>query len=881
MKFKQLEVIGFKSFADKTSFYFEDGLTGIVGPNGCGKSNIVEALRWCMGETSAKSLRGSGMEDVIFSGTTSRPSKNLSEVALKLENDNRLPQFKDMPEIEVRRKIEKDKGSKYFLNGREVRAKDVQILFADLSTGPHSPSMVSQGRVGSLVTAKPTDRRAILEEAAGIGGLHVRRHEAELRLTAAENNLKKADDIMKQIENQLKNLLKQAEEATKYKDMSNNIQSLEAKLLYFQSREIESLIFGAQEELSEVEDEISAVNIDKNFNENALKEEGKEIKPLRDENAELNTKLQRLNLEFEQISEEENRAKNEIEKIKKEIKQINIDIDREKQIVNDATSNEKRLSAEKNDILEINQNSSEIEEKANNSYQESLKELNQEQDLLNKLSDKIFSQIGGFDFNLIKNKTDQLSSSIKEVALRLKKLSGENDELDSGAIKNRIDEIQNEFIKMEDLADKINFDLEAAAPQANLNSDTTNALKNEFIEKIKTISELQEKYASRLSKYESIKQEATKRKGRLSIIESEIKNWIDLKENSEKKFLELNERFKENENTLSLEEAKPGSIAEKKGTYVQNIKNIEEDILQINEKLTSKEDSVQSINQKLYDINTTVLGITERKVRAQTIIEGLKEKKKEIELKSLTDFKHPIAELPTFAEIDVDEQVKTSEIENQIQKLKDRRERMGAVNLRADNETQELQDQIDRMMNDRKDLVQGIQKLKSSINDLNEKGRERLLDAFEKVSRKFNDVYTKLFAGGNARLELIESDDPLEAGLELLVSPPGKKLQSITLLSGGEQALTAMALIFAVFLINPSPICILDEVDAPLDDANVTRFCSLLDELSSVTDTKFVVITHHALTMSRMNRLYGVTMAERGVSQLVAVDLEKAEEMVA
>ncbi|MDC1538462.1 AAA family ATPase [Pelagibacteraceae bacterium] len=881
MKFKQLEVIGFKSFADKTSFYFEDGLTGIVGPNGCGKSNIVEALRWCMGETSAKSLRGSGMEDVIFSGTTSRPSKNLSEVALKLENDNRLPQFKDMPEIEVRRKIEKDKGSKYFLNGREVRAKDVQILFADLSTGPHSPSMVSQGRVGSLVTAKPTDRRAILEEAAGIGGLHVRRHEAELRLTAAENNLKKADDIMKQIENQLKNLLKQAEEATKYKDMSNNIQSLEAKLVYFQSQEIEGSILGAQEELSEVEDEISAVNIDKNFNENALKEEGKEIKPLRDENAELNTKLQRLNLEFEQISEEENRAKNEIEKIKKEIKQINIDIDREKQIVNDATSNEKRLSAEKNDILEINQNYSEIEEKANNSYQESLKELNQEQDLLNKLSDKIFSQIGGFDFNLIKNKTDQLSSSIKEVALRLKKLSGENDELDSGAIKNRIDEIQNEFIKMEDLADKINFDLEAAAPQANLNSDTTNALKNEFIEKIKTISELQEKYASRLSKYESIKQEATKRKGRLSIIESEIKNWIDLKENSEKKFLELNERFKENENALSLEEAKPGSIAEKKGTYVQNIKNIEEDILQINEKLTSKEDSVQSINQKLYDINTTVLGITERKVRAQTIIEGLKEKKKEIELKSLTDFKHPIAELPTFAEIDVDEQVKTSEIENQIQKLKDRRERMGAVNLRADNETQELQDQIDRMMNDRKDLVQGIQKLKSSINDLNEKGRERLLDAFEKVSRKFNDVYTKLFAGGNARLELIESDDPLEAGLELLVSPPGKKLQSITLLSGGEQALTAMALIFAVFLINPSPICILDEVDAPLDDANVTRFCSLLDELSSVTDTKFVVITHHALTMSRMNRLYGVTMAERGVSQLVAVDLEKAEEMVA
>ena len=880
MKFKQLEVVGFKSFADKTSFYFEDGLTGIVGPNGCGKSNIVESLRWCMGETSAKSLRGSGMEDVIFSGTTSRPSKNLCEVALKLENDNRLPQFKDMSEIEVRRKIEKDKGSKYFLNGREVRAKDIQILFADLSTGPHSPSMVSQGRVGSLVTAKPTDRRAILEEAAGIGGLHVRRHEAELRLTAAENNLKKADDIMKQIENQLKSLLKQAEEASKYKNISNEIQNLEAKLVYFQSKEIDNSIQDAQEELGNVEDEISAVNIDKNFNENALKEESQNIRPLRDENAQLNAKLQRLNLEFEQISEEEGRAKNEIEKIKKEIKQVNTDIDREKQIINDSSSNEKRLAAERSDTIETEQNSAEIEEKAYNAYQQSLKELNNEQNLLNKLSDKIFSQIGGFDFSLIKNKTEQLSNSIKETGLMLQKLS-EDSNLEVSEIKSQILAISNEYVKIENLITKVNFDLDAAAPQANLNSDTTNQLKKDFLDQLKIISDLQEKYASRLSKYETLRQDSLKRKERLNNIENEIKNWIDLKQSSEQKFKELNERLKENEIILSKEETKPGAIAEKKGTYVQNIKNIEEDIQQILEKLNSKEESIKSINQKLYDINGTVLEITERKVRAQTIIEGLKEKKKEIELKSLSEFKHAIEELPSFAEINTEEAIETSKIENQIQKLKDQREKMGAVNLRADNETQELQNQIDKMMNDRKDLVQGIQKLKGSINDLNQKGRERLLDAFEKVSRKFNDVYTKLFAGGSAKLELIESDDPLEAGLELLVSPPGKKLQSITLLSGGEQALTAMALIFAVFLINPSPICILDEVDAPLDDANVTRFCSLLDELSNITDTKFIIITHHALTMSRMNRLYGVTMAERGVSQLVAVDLEKAEEMVA
>ena len=881
MKFKKLEVVGFKSFADKTSFHFEDGLTGIVGPNGCGKSNIVEALRWCMGETSAKSLRGSGMEDVIFSGTTSRPSKNLCEVALKLENDNRLPQFKDMPEIEVRRKIEKDKGSKYYLNGREVRAKDIQILFADLSTGPHSPSMVSQGRVGSLVTAKPTDRRAILEEAAGISGLHVRRHEAELRLDAAENNLKKADDIMKQIENQLKSLLKQAEEASKYKNISNEIQHLEAKLVYFQSKEVEKSILVAQEELGEVEDEISAVNIDKNFNENALKEESQKITPLRNENAQLNAKLQRLNLEFEQISEEEGRAKNEVEKIKKEIKQINIDIDREKQIINDSSSNEKRLLNERSDIEETEKTSSEVEEQAEKDYKESLSELNKEQEVLNKLSEKIFSQIGGFEFGVIKRKTSQLSSLIDNISLRLKTQSESTDNYDAPALKGKIIEFYNEFKNIEDLIKQINFDLEAAEPQANLNSDLTNKIKQEFLEKLKIVSELQGKYASRLSKYENLKQDSLKRKERLKNIDSEIKNWIDLKNSSEQKFKELNTRLKGSEEVLTEEEIKPGTIAEKKGTYVQNIENVKEDIVQINEQLTSKEDSVKLINQKLYDINGIVLGITERKVRAQTIIEGLKDKKKEIELKSLSEFKHTLEELPNFAGIDIEEDIQANKIDNQIQKLKDQREKMGAINLRADNETQELQDQIDRMMNDRKDLVQGIQKLKGSINDLNQKGRERLLDAFEKVSRKFNDVYTKLFAGGNARLELIESDDPLEAGLELLASPPGKKLQSITLLSGGEQALTAMALIFAVFLINPSPICILDEVDAPLDDANVTRFCALLDELSNVTDTKFVVITHHALTMSRMNRLYGVTMAERGVSQLVAVDLEKAEGMVA
>jgi hypothetical protein len=351
---------------------------------------------------------------------------------------------------------------------------------------------------------------------------------------------------------------------------------------------------------------------------------------LRDNNAQLNAKLQRLNLEFEQINEEEGRAKNEIEKIKKEIKQISIDIDREKQIINDSSSNEKRLSNERSDVVELEQNSSEIEEKAEKAYKETLGELGKEQSILNDLSEKIFSQIGGFEFGIIKNKIDQLSVQIQNINLKLKNEVETIDNLDTSTFKVKITEYYNDLTIVENLIKKINFDLEAAEPQANLNSNLTNKLKEDFLNKLKIISELQEKYASRLSKHETLKQENLKRKERLKNIDSEIKNWIDLKNSSEKKFEELSGRIKDREAILAKEEIKPGTIAEKKGTYVQNIKNVEEDILQINEQLDSKEDSVKSINQKLYDINGIILQITERKVRAQTIIEGLKEKKKKL-----------------------------------------------------------------------------------------------------------------------------------------------------------------------------------------------------------------------------------------------------------
>ena len=809
MKFKELEVSGFKSFAEKTNFYIEKGLTGIVGPNGCGKSNVVEALRWCMGETSAKSLRGLGMEDVIFNGTSDLPSKNICEVSIKLENDEDIAQYKNTPEIEIKRKLEKDKGSKYFINGKEVRAKDVQILFADLSTGPHSPSMVSQGRVGALITAKPTDRRAILEEAAGIAGLHARRHEAELRLNAAENNLKKADDVTRQIENQLKNLLKQAEEASKYKEISDEIRRYEAAIIFLNAASVEDEINVSSEKLNENEDEISAINIEINFNENEIEKLNSEIKPISIESNELVKNLQKLNIEFDQINKDEERVNLEIEKLKKDIKLTYSDINREKEIIANSTNNVERLTGERDEILVIEKNYYEIEKKATDDYKISLNSLNSAKESLKSFFNRLI--------NIIKNKEDANEEDIKK----------------------------------------------------------------EFEENLANIEDKQEKYASRFGKYDLVKQEAIKRKERLDNIDKEIKNWRDLKENSSNKLGELKEKLKLLENNLEKEDDRPRQIAEKRGSYQQSIKNYEKDIENISSSLILKQDKIDKLNIELKKINETKLEKTESKVRHQTIVENLRSKIKDFQKRSLMDFNLDLQSIPGFSNIENIKEMKLEDAYSHLDILKKGRDSLGAVNLRADNETKELQEKIDKMMEDRKDLVQGLQKLKSSINDLNQKGRERLLDAYDKVNRKFNDVYTKLFAGGNARLELIESDDPLEAGLELLVSPPGKKLQSITLLSGGEQALTALALIFAVFLINPAPICVLDEVDAPLDDANVTRFNSLLDDLTKITSTKFLIITHHALTMSKMNRLYGVTMADRGVSQLVAVNLDKAEELVA
>ena len=857
MEFKKIQLNGFKSFAEKIDFVIEEGLTGIVGPNGCGKSNIVESLRWCMGETSAKSMRGSGMEDVIFSGTSNKPSKNIAEVLIALNNQDKdgPHQYNNLDQIEIRRKIEKDKGSKFFINDKEVRAKDAQMFFADLSTGAHSPSLISQGSIGTLVTAKPVDRRAILEEAAGISGLHVRRHEAELRLDAADNNLKRADELRKQQEKQLANLQKQAEEATKYKFISEEIKKIEAGLYHLRLKDIDNEIKLENEINTEAEDEVSGFNMQINNLENLIKTETTKVSPLRGKNFENLSKLQRLNLELKSLDEESDRTKKEIENIKNSIKTIEEDIDREKSIVIDAKSNEKRLKEEKNDLIEIDSKYYETEKKSNEDLAKAVKKLNNEQ----KTVESILNFVG--------------SESLDQNILQLNKIKDQLINAKNSLEQQKLDEVANILESSKTTLDELIKSLESSE---NKNKISEIALKNENIKKF------QEEYADSFSKNQSIKNESIKRNERIKIIKTEVESWISLLSNSEKMVNELNARKKKLLEKLNKLETEPQTQAEKKGQISENLRTSEIEKQEDEVKINEIDKKINSLRSDLSSTQEKMIQIRERRASSSATIDGLKQRRNDLLERINTELNLNENNILEFSDLEkMDNLPDTVEQEELLDAKKREREKLGSVNLRADEETNKYEIEIQKMEKDRQDLATAIIKLKESINELNQKGREKLLGAFEKVNRKFNQVYTKLFNGGNAKLELVDSDDPLEAGLELLVSPPGKRLQSITLLSGGEQALTALSLIFAVFLTSPSPICVLDEVDAPLDDANVTRFCNLLDELTKITSTRFIIVTHHALTMSKMDRLYGVTMPEKGISQLVAVDLQKAESMVA
>jgi len=803
-------------------------------------------------------MRGSGMEDVIFSGTANKPSKNIAEVTITLGNTEKdgPMQFRDTEKIDVKRRIEKDKGSKYFINEKEVRARDAQTFFADLSTGAHSPSIIGQGRIGALVTAKPSDRRTILEEAAGISGIHARRHESELRLNSAENNLKRADELKRQQEKQLENLKKQAEEATKYKMISEEIKKFEAGLYYIKLQNIEKDIKLENENISEFDDEVSGLTIELNHCTELLEKENSKLKPLRDKNIEILSKLQRLNLEIKNLEEQEIRIKTEKEGLIDAEKTLETDADREKRIIIDASSNENRLKEEKKNLIDTETKYYEFEKQANRDLNIATENLKIEQEKLEKTSQQLVVNSASEE-NL-----EIIKKSLSDLELCHKYMKGGNIDESSILISKTMNSLKTLISKFESI--------------------TNNQLLEELNKLNNKLKISQENYAVAYSRNQTIKTDSIKRQERIKNIDEEINNWKNLGSNSEKMMNELKTRKEKiAQNLIDLEKL-PENIAVEKGQTLQIIKTTEQEKLKVEEETSKIEVIYEDHNKKLKTAQENIMFAREKRASASATEGGLQNRKRDLLERIESDLKLNEASLFNSSNLfGKDVFPDALEQEEALDAKKRERDKLGSVNLRADEETKKSKMEIAKMQKDREDLVSAIIKLKASINELNQKGRERLIEAFEKVNRKFNEVYTKLFNGGNAKLELVDSEDPLEAGLEMLVSPPGKRLQSITLLSGGEQALTALSLIFAVFLTNPAPICFLDEVDAPLDDANVTRFCNLLGELVKITRTKFIIITHHALTMSKMNRLYGITMPEKGVSQLVAVDLEGAEELVA
>ena len=638
--------------------------------------------------------------------------------------------------------------------------------------------------------------------------------------------------------------------------ISEEIKKIEAGLYYIKSLEIEKEINATKRITGESEDEVSGLTIEINHNNNLLEEANKKLNPLRDKNIEMLSKLQRLNLEFQNLEDEEKRAKTDKNRLLKSQNTVEEDIEREKNIILEAESNEKRLNEEKNTLIDTEKKYYDLEKKTETDLQIATKELGKEQNKLETITKKL--SLNSQEKNFI--------SCLNNINQNLEKAKNHLDNSENDKAR---DTISNAVILIKDETKKLQ----------SISSENTTDQITDLVTKIKFN---QEKYASALSKHESIKSETIKRQERIKNIDTEIQNWKNLKFNSEKMLKELHGRVDKIKTDLENIVKLPETIAIKKGQLMQNTSDTENKKQELSKELTKAEEDHQKINRELKAVEQKMMVARENKARSGATLEGLQNRKKDLVGNIKNELN--ISEKNLLSSSDLND-IKTFpsavEQEDKLDAKKNERERLGSVNLRADVETEQHKIKIKKMEEDREDLISAISKLRASINELNQKGRERLLNAFEKVNRKFNEVYTKLFNGGTAKLELVDSDDPLEAGLEMLVSPPGKRLQSITLLSGGEQALTALSLIFAVFLTSPAPICVLDEVDAPLDDANVTRFCALLDELTRITETKFIIITHHALTMSRVDRLYGITMPEKGISQLVSVDLQRAEELVA
>ena len=867
IKFKKLKVKGFKSFVEPTEIIIENGLTGIVGPNGCGKSNLVEAFRFVMGELSPKQMRGSELDDVIFNGTSDRPAWDIAEVTIDLDNtDRNAPSlFNHSDEIEVTRRIWRGEGSEYKVNGKEVRLKDVQLLFADASTGARSTSMVSQGRVSAIIAAKPEQRRTLLEEAAGITGLHSRRHEAELRLNATENNLERVKDVLKTQDEQLEILKKQSKQAERYKNIQKDITKARATVFYQKSQieknklEETNIKYQSQNDLVADQTQIVAsVNIQYEKIQESLPS-------IRLDEGKIASELQRNTINLDNQEKEIERANTAVEEIQIRIEQIKNDSNREQFLFDDAQENLLRVRDEKL-LLEKQQGDLFLEEENQNSSSSILKNNNPIIDYLD------FED--GYEKALAAVFSDELMASINE------EQSSYWRTLDSKNTPSFSDKVipLNSLIKAPDnLKKRLGF-----IGLINNKENIIELQKNLYDGQI-LVSELGEVwrwdgYVSKGKQSSSTKAILEQLKNRrLKQLTVEEKKWQEIMNTAQKRIDELNVRQSSLNEELLTMKLMPDNISSEKTRLQILINENKQSYESIAKKLRETEKEANEINKKLKLEEVKLNDLREEKIRIEGIAKTIKETIHQLTDQVRERLSISLDQLYDLAKINPNKILPSVEdLEKKLERLVGEQERLGGVNLLAEKEAFELEEKVNTIKNDQSDLLAAIAKLREAIDTLNKEGRQRLLASYGIVNENFQKLFIQLFGGGKAYLKFTDESDPLQAGLDIFASPPGKKLQNLNLMSGGEQALTALSLLFAVFMSNPAPICVLDEVDAPLDDTNVDRFCSLVEEIAQTSMTKFLVITHHRMTMARVNRLFGVTMPEKGVSQLVSVDLEKA-----
>ena len=927
MDFSKLRLSSFKSFVEPVEIDIKDGLTGVVGPNGCGKSNLVEAIRWVMGEASFKSMRASNMEGVIFQGTQNRPSRNSAEVSLVLNNKDRDAPLicNDAEIIEVTRRIEREAGSAYKLNGNDIRARDIQMLFADASTGARSPSLVRQGQIQELIDQKPNERRRILEDAAGISGLHVRRHEAELRIKSAELNIDRLDDILKELSSQIRSLNKQSREAKRYKNLSQKIRESEILLLAKNYITFEMLC-------NENEGKLNSLNVEyQNIVRDISTKKTEELNaqntlPNLKENANSSSaELQRLIIQMERFDNDKEQSERRKQELEDLIMTTNQQLIREEQILEDinysAFDNSKNNNDEDELKIKINKKEKLIFniEKDINQLTELYADKNALESLIGDSIETSNSLIEGLEVTpgyekaldaLLGDELYYSLDSANDIYWKKNSIKGNVQSLpkDTQSLSDFVNgsDILNQRLSQTALVSKEKGDMlfsELSYGQRMVTKEGDLWRWDGLVVSAGAPGSAAERLGHRnhlIEIYDSIKN-FEKNNGNMEHLRDQLKiehkNLSDLKLNFEKYQLdkknisEIEKRSDLAKDQISILKERIKKFEEENNDLDQKPEDVELRKTELNEKISSARknnnedsDNLANLENRLRDLVNEIRTLSdkesllrEKKGRIEVTLEANK-----IRLSELTDLiKKEHKEISVFMdEISVSlNDLNENEIQISIDKLKIERDQLGGVNLKAEDEAKEIKERIDDIKIERNDLVEAIKKLKVGINDLNKEGRERMQRAFFEVNEEFQNVFKKFFGGGNAELKFIDSDDPLEAGLEVFAQLPGKKLIEMSSLSGGEKGLVSLSLIFAVFLTNPSPICVLDEVDAALDDSNVEKFCDLVEEISSNVKTRFLVITHHPLTMARMDRLYGVTMQEKGVSQLVSVDLNIAEKI--